>query len=108
RNLFCAILFLDVVNDLLAAILTEVDIKVGHRDAFRIEEAFEQQIVAQRIEIGDGQRIGDERACTRTTTRADGDPMRLGPLNKISNDKEIAREFHLLDDTELEIQTLAI
>ncbi len=33
-------------------LLAEVDVEVGHRHTFRVPETFEQQVVAQRIEVG--------------------------------------------------------
>jgi hypothetical protein len=39
-----AVLVADVLDDLAAALLAEVDVEVGHRDAFGIEEALEQQV----------------------------------------------------------------
>ena len=65
-----AVLVLDVVDDAVAPVLAEVDVEVGHRHALRIEEALEQQVVAQRIEVGDAQRVGDQRARARAAARA--------------------------------------
>ncbi len=42
-NLVAAVFLLDVADHLFAAILAEVDVEVGHRDAVRVEEALEQQ-----------------------------------------------------------------
>ncbi len=59
RHLFAAVFLLHVADHLFAAVLAEVDVEVGHRHAFGIEEALEQQREAQRIDVGDRQRIGD-------------------------------------------------
>ena len=40
-----AVLLGDVLDHFVAAVLTEVDVKVRHRDAVWIEKAFEEQIV---------------------------------------------------------------
>ncbi len=93
RNLIAAIALLHIADDLVAPLLAEVDVKVGHRDAVRIEKALEQQRKAQRVNIGDGQRIGDQRTGARTTARTDGNAMRLGPFDKVGNDQEVAREI---------------
>ena len=45
----------DVVDDAVAAVHAEVDVEVRHRHALGIQEALEQQVVAQRIEIGDAE-----------------------------------------------------
>src|SRR3546814_18597645 len=39
----------DVVDHLVAAIHAEVDVEIGHRHAFGIEEALEQQVELQRV-----------------------------------------------------------
>ena len=107
-DLVAAVLLLDVADHLLAAVLAEVDVEVGHRHAVGIEKTLEQQGEAQRIDIGDGRRIGDQRARARAAAGPDRDPLRLGPFDEVGNDQEVAGEFHLLDDAELEIQPLAI
>src|SRR5690606_25251103 len=100
RNLLAAIFALDVTDDLFASILTEVDIEVGHRYALGIEEAFEQQREPQWIDIGDGERIGNERARTGAAARADGNILPLGPLDEVGNDEEVAGKLHALDNAE--------
>ena len=42
----------DVFDDPPAVVLAEVDIEVGHRDPFGVQEALEQQGVGQWIEVG--------------------------------------------------------
>ena len=43
----------------------EVDVDVRHRDALGVEEALEEQVVRQRVDVGDVQRVGDDRAGRR-------------------------------------------
>jgi hypothetical protein len=45
--------------------------KSGIETRSGIEEALEQQAEPQGIDVGDGQRIGDQRACARTAARPD-------------------------------------
>ena len=84
RHLIAAVALLHVMDHLFAPVLAEVDVEVGHRHAFRIEEALEQQAEADRIEIGNGQRIRDQRAGARTTAGPDRNALVLGPLDKVS------------------------
>ncbi len=69
-DLVAAVALLHIVDHLAAAVLAEVDVEVRHRHALGIEEALEQQAKADRIEVGDRQRIGDQRAGARTAPRA--------------------------------------
>ena len=62
RDPVAAVFVAHVVDDAVAALLAEVDVEVGHRHALGVEEALEQQVEAQRVEIGDGQRPRGDRA----------------------------------------------
>ena len=46
-----AILIFNVLNHTVTPVLAKVDIEVGHRYPLWIEEAFKEQVVAQRIKI---------------------------------------------------------
>ena len=79
-DLVAAVALLHVVDHLAAPVLAEVDVEVGHRHALRIEEALEQQAEPDRIEIGDGQGIGDQRARARAAARADRNALAPSPI----------------------------
>ena len=70
RHLIAPVALLHVVDHLVAPLLAEIDVEVRHRHALRIEEALEQETEADRIEVGDGERVGDERARARAAARA--------------------------------------
>jgi hypothetical protein len=103
-----AIFLLDVADHLAAAGFAEIDVEIGHRHAFGVEEALEQQPQLERIEIGDRQHPGDHRARARAAARTDRDVVRLCPLDEVGDDQEIAREAHLDDDVELELEPVLI
>ena len=69
-DVLAAVLAGDVVDDLAAAALAEVDVDVGQRHALGIEEALEDQVVLDRIDVGDPQAVGDEAAGGRAAARA--------------------------------------
>ncbi len=79
RDLVAAVALLHVADHLVAPVLAEVDVEVRHRHALGIEEALEQQAEAHRIEVGDGQRIGDERAGARAAARPDRNALLPSP-----------------------------
>ena len=95
-------------DHLVAPVLAEVDVEVRHRHALGIEEALEQQAEAHRVEIGDGESPGDQRAGARAASRTDRDALRLGPFDEVGDDQEIAGKFHLDDDVELEGEAFVI
>ena len=55
RDVLAPVLLGDVIDDLAAAVHAEVDVDVGHGDALGIQEALEEQLVLQRIDVGDAQ-----------------------------------------------------
>ena len=79
RDAVGAVAALHVVDHLVAPLLAEVDVEVRHRHAVGIEEALEEQPEAERIEVGDGQRPGDDRAGARAAARPDRDPPAPSP-----------------------------
>ena len=95
---------LDVFDDLFAAVHAEIDVEVRHRHPLGVQEAFEQQRIAQGVKVGDGQRIGHQRPGARPAPRADRNVVVLGPFDEVGDDQEIARKAHLFDDAQLEAQ----
>ncbi|SMG02914.1 titin [Burkholderia singularis] len=108
RHRVRAVLLLHVLDHAVAAVLAEIDIEVGHRHPLRIQKALEQQVVAQRIEIGDTQRIGNERARAGAAARPDRHTVVFRPVDEVRDDQEVAGKAHLLDRSALEIETLVI
>ena len=108
RHRVRAILLLHVIDDAVPSVLAEVDVEVRHRYALRIEEALEQQRVAQRIEIRDAKRIGDERSGAGAAARAHGNAVALCPINEVGDDQEVAGVAHLNDGPGLEVEPLRV
>ncbi len=104
-HLLAAVLFLYVADDLVAPLLTEVDVEIRHGNALRIEKALKQEFEADRVEIGNGQRIGDQRAGARAASGPDRNAFGFRPLDEIGNDQKIAGVFHAGDDSELVVET---
>src|SRR6266545_471430 len=50
-----------VLEDLAAPLETKVEIDIRHRDALGIQEALEQQIEFEGIDVRDAQGVGDQR-----------------------------------------------
>jgi hypothetical protein len=99
-----AVLPRDVVDHFVAPVHAEVDVEVRHRHAFGIEEALEQQVVGQRVEVGDAERPGHQRAGTGTAAGADRDAVLLRPVDEVGDDQEVAGEAHLDDDVQLQLE----
>ena len=65
-----AVALAHVLDHLAAALEAEVDVDVGHRHPLGIQEALEQQVELERVDVGDAERVGDERAGRRAAARA--------------------------------------
>ncbi|ERJ36251.1 hypothetical protein L810_0713 [Burkholderia sp. AU4i] len=103
-----AVFFLHVLDHAIAAVLAEVDVEVGHRHAFRVQETLEQQVVAQRVEVGNAERVRDQRTGARAAARADRHAVVLRPVDEVRNDQEVAGKAHLRDGPALEFEALVV
>src|SRR5207253_2759834 len=82
----------------------EGDVGVRERLAARVEEALEEQPVADRVDVGDLEAVGGERAGRAASPRADLDPASLRERDEVPDDQEVVGEAHLLDRLELEAE----
>src|ERR1700742_2660145 len=94
----------DVIDDALAPAHAEIDINIRHRHAFRVQEPLEQQIILQRVYVGDVQAVSDERTGGGTSTGADGNAAALGVVDEIPDDQKVAGESHLGDDLDFSFE----
>ena len=102
-----AVLLDHVVQHVGAAVLVEIDVHVRKRNPVGIQEALEQQVVLHRVDIGDRQRVGDDRPGRRAPARPHRDAHFPGGANKVPHDQEVPREAHPLDRRQFVLDTLA-
>ena len=107
RDMVAAVFFVDVVDDFLAALVAEVDVKVGHRDALGVQKAFKDEAVADRVNVGDADAVGGQAARARTAPGADRDAAALGVVDEIVDDEVVVGVPHLADDADLIVKALA-
>ncbi len=101
-----AVLLGHVAHHALAPAHREVDVDIGHRHALGVQEALEQQVVAQRVDVGDRQAVGDDRAGRRAAAGTDRDAVLLGELDEVPDDQEVGVEAHAVDHVELHLHAL--
>ena len=99
-----SIFLADVVDNLLPPIHAEVDIDIRHGDTVDIQESLEQQVVAQGVDVGDAQGIGDDASRGGASAGPDGDALLFGVADKVPGDEEVADKSHLLDDPDLVLE----
>ncbi len=100
RDRVASVFLADIFDDLRASIIGKVDVDIGRVDAFGIEEALEEQIVADGIDVGDFEQIGDNGPCGGAPRHAI-DAMFAAIAHKIADDQEVADETGFLDDRQL-------
>src|SRR6476659_5965967 len=76
--------------------------------AIWLQEALEQQLVAQRVEAGDVERVRNQRAGARAAPRPDRAAVLLCPVDEVGNDQEVAGKAHLQDRLDLEVEPLDV
>ena len=96
-----------IIQHLIALYIAEVGINIRHTYTFRIQEAFEQQMITQRFNIRYTQQIGHDTACGTATTRPNRNIMAAAIIDKIPDNEEVAGVAHRIDDVQLKVQTLA-
>ena len=79
-------------------LVVEVDVDIGHFHALFRKEAFEEEAVRKRVEVGNAHSIGDDGAGRRATARSYADAVVLGPHDVFLHDQEVGRETLLDDD----------
>ena len=100
-----AVLAPDVGDDLVAPAVLEVDVDVRHRHAVRVEEALERQLVEDRVDRRDAQRVGHDRARRAAAARR-LDPLLAGEPDEVRDDQEVAGVAHREDHAELVVEPL--
>ena len=96
-----------VIDDLITALDAEIDVEVGHADAVRIEESFEDQVVFEGVNSGDVEAIGHQTTGGRASARAHGNAVLFGVLNEIPHNEEVGTVIHPLNYGELIFQSLS-
>ena len=94
RDLLFTVLFGHVVDDFAAATIVKVHIEVGHGDAVGVEESLENQVVVERVQVGNTHRVRDHGACTGATAGAHANTVALRPVDKVGDHEEVAGEAH--------------
>ena len=94
-----AVLTVDVLDDLLAAAVLDVQVDVRCPVPAVGQEPLEQQVMRDRVDVGDAEREADRRIRRRPTALAQ-DVVVLAELDDVVHDQEIATELQSLDHVE--------
>ncbi len=100
-DVLAAVLPGDVLDDLSAPALAEVDVDVGQGHPLGVQEPLEDQIELQRIHVRDVERVGHDAACGRPAARPHGNAALARVADEVPDDQEIPAVLHLLDHRDL-------
>ena len=101
------VLLRDVLDHALPPFHREVDVDIGHRHPLGVEEALEQKVVGERIDVGDLEAVRDDRAGRGPAPGTDRDAVLFGEADEVPDDQEVGAEAHALDHVELVLEALA-
>ena len=101
-----AVRLVDVLDDLLAAGRGEIDIDVRIGDPALVDEALEQQVVADGVDPGDAQRVGHDRI-TGAPPALGGDASLPREPDQVLADEEEPRQVGPPDDPQLVAEAFA-
>ena len=103
-----AILAHDVLDDLRAALLTEIRVEIRHTHPFRVQKPLENQGIFHGVHFGDVHTVGRDGACAGAAPRANGNPLLLGVADEVPDDEVVVYITHAADDTDLVFQSVSI
>ncbi len=101
-----AVLFGDVAQYLVATVIGEVHVDVGHLAALEVEEALEDEPVPDRVDIRDVEAVEDD-ARRGAAAHPHRDAARPGETGEVVDDEEVGAEPRLAHDVELVLEALA-
>ena len=97
RHVLAAVLPGDVVDHFAAPPLAEIDIDIRQRDAFRVQEPFEDQIEVDWIDVRDAHAVRYQAARGGSAPRTDRNALFARIPDEVPDNQEVPRVPHLLD-----------
>ena len=97
----------DVVDDTIAIPIVEVDVDIGHRDPFPVEEALEDETVLQRIERRDAECVADDAAGGGAASGPNRDAVVPRVPDEVAHNQEVGCIAHVLNDRQLRLEAIA-
>ncbi len=96
-----AVALRDMLDHPIAAFHAKIHVEIRHGDPLGVEETLKQQVIVDGIQVGDAQRVGDQRPGTGAPARPHRNALLLGPSDEFHDHQEIARKPRLVDNAEL-------
>ncbi|MNK94863.1 hypothetical protein D3C87_1150820 [compost metagenome] len=97
------VLLVDVLDDLLAPRVFDVEIDVGRLGPFFRDEALEEQPHAHRVDGGDAETVADDGVCGGTSALAE-DIARSAERDDLVHGQEVPAVLQALDDPKFDLE----
>ena len=107
-DMVLAVFFLQVMDDILAIKILEIDVDIWHLVARDVQESLEEKPVFHGVGNADAEGVGNETSGARSAAGADEDAMAFGIGDVIRDDEEIIRVTHREDDGKLLLESFLV
>ncbi len=108
RHVVLAVLVGDPLQHAAAPVVVEVHVDIGERDAVRVEETLEKQVVFYGVNLRYAQTVSHGTSCRRAAPRAYAHVQLLaGGADIVLHNEEVARETHRLHDVQFKLDAFA-
>ena len=104
RDTVASVLLLHVREHAIAPTVVEVDVDVGHLHALAVEEALEDEPVAERLDVGDVEHVAHQRPGGAAAPGPDANAVAACRPDQVPDDQEVRGEPGLTDDVELHVR----
>ena len=108
RHVIVPVFSPDIAQNIVAAVVGEVHIDIGHGDALRIEESLKKEMICDRVHVGNAGQIGDEAAGGASSAGSHHHTFALCPVDEVLHDQEVGRESGFFDNTEFVFHARAV
>ena len=108
RHILAPVFLRHIFDHFPAPVHAEIDVDIRHRNPLRIQKPLKQQLMLQRIDIRNSQRIRHQRARRRSPPRPHRNPLLPRMPDEVPHNQKISRKLHLLNNRNLARQSLLI
>ena len=102
----CSVFSRYIIDDLLPSLEAEVHVDIRHGDTLRIQEPLKEQVIPDRINVGNSKTVGHDTSRRGTSSRSHHNVMIPCILDEIPHDQEVVHIPHRANRIQLIIQPL--
>ena len=108
RHMVRTVFTVDVVDDLLPALVAEVHIEIRHTDALGVQKTLEDQVIADGVDIRDAHAVGGDTTRAGAASRSHRDALTFCKIDVVPHNEVVVGIPHGLDHTDLVFQAVDV